>query len=118
MAGVVAGAGVLSAFLLLESRRSTARAHAKSSAWDENWDMRAPPKPSEGKEAAKPTAIRHLILIRHGQYEEWHSDSDKKVLTELGRKQAMETGLSTLPLPLHPQAMPALVVVEQRRLCL
>ena len=68
--------------------------------WNDNWDHRAASASNkkEGKEiggeenAAKPTASRHLILIRHGQYEHWHEDSDKKVLTELGRRQAMATG--------------------------
>ena len=68
--------------------------------WNDNWDHRASSAPNKkaGKEAggkedvAKPTASRHLILIRHGQYEHWHEDSDKKVLTELGRRQGMATG--------------------------
>ena len=50
--------------------------------------------------AAAPTATRHLILIRHGQY---HMDApeEEKVLTEVGRKQASATGkrLKELELP-------------------
>ena len=68
--------------------------------WNENWDYRAPNRTKskgnkgvEGdEEVPKPTASRHLILIRHGQYEHWHDDSDMKVLTELGRRQAVATG--------------------------
>jgi len=35
---------------------------------------------------------RHLILVRHGQYEEGHSDDSLQILTPLGRQQAEATG--------------------------
>ncbi|TKR64730.1 hypothetical protein L596_025219 [Steinernema carpocapsae] len=71
--------------------------------WDANWDSRDPmtminedeyEKADEETrkqmlEKAKPKATRHIFLIRHGQY---HMDSDKKNLTELGREQASMTG--------------------------
>lgn len=50
----------------------------------------------------KPSAVRHLILIRHGQYNlDGASDSDR-FLTKVGRKQATFTGerLKELKIPL------------------
>lgn len=99
---VLASSGALSAIVLSQKERF--RVHAKSKEeekrkynWDNNWDHMAP-VPSEGtgegegEKNTKPTASRHLILIRHGQYEDWHSEKDKRVLTELGRRQAITTG--------------------------
>lgn len=70
----------------------------KRQRWDYNWDKMAPTETdSDGKkegsvEAVKPTASRTLILIRHGQYI-WDPDCpDKRILTELGKKQAVVTG--------------------------
>lgn len=63
--------------------------------WNWNWDHRSPPSTDETdgeNKVAKPTARRHLFLIRHGQYETWHKDSKLKKLTELGRQQGSETG--------------------------
>ena len=61
--------------------------------WDSNWDQMAPKPVGEGETSPpKPTASRHLIMVRHGQYEMNHSESDKKVLTEIGRQQALATG--------------------------
>lgn len=71
--------------------------------WNNNWDHRSPKasakaRRKEGGGAREedpvpvPTASRHLILIRHGQYEIWHEKSELKVLTELGRKQSAITG--------------------------
>lgn len=49
-------------------------------------------KHNEKLEAVKPKAVRHLILIRHGQYNlDGITDADR-YLTELGRKQAACTG--------------------------
>jgi len=67
--------------------------------WDRNWDSRDPMSmidqdkydsadPDARKqmlENAKPTATRHIFLIRHGQY---HLDSENRSLTALGREQA------------------------------
>ncbi|XP_055310953.1 serine/threonine-protein phosphatase Pgam5, mitochondrial isoform X2 [Sitodiplosis mosellana] len=85
--------------------------------WDFNWDHRDPAslvKPLKSKatpedenkynerlEAVKPTAVRHLILIRHGQYNlDGVTDADR-FLTEIGRKQAAYTGdrLKLLQIP-------------------
>ena len=65
--------------------------------WNYNWDHRAPASSEKNdtdgeKEEKKSVATRHLILIRHGQYEQHHKDSDMKKLTELGRRQARATG--------------------------
>ena len=66
--------------------------------WNYNWDCRAPGGKAKSKESEteeeepKSVATRHLILIRHGQYEQWHKDSELKKLTELGRRQAKATG--------------------------
>ena len=61
--------------------------------WDFNWDKMAPSKSAEeNKEVVKPKASRTLILIRHGQYI-WDPDyPEKRILTELGKKQAAVTG--------------------------
>ena len=56
--------------------------------WDKNWDCRSPRikenikgEIGEGDGTVeKPTAVRHLILIRHGQYVMNTDDSDKKVI--------------------------------------
>lgn len=65
--------------------------------WNYNWDHRAPASKEKNdtdgeKEEKNSVATRHLILIRHGQYEQHHKDSDMKKLTELGRRQAKATG--------------------------
>lgn len=95
-----------------ESQKNRAHAswttnHAPSVKWDPNWDRRDPEccvKPPKGRsveeqnkynealQQARPTATRHLYLIRHGQYV-LKGDTDRElVLTELGRKQAELTG--------------------------
>lgn len=58
-------------------------------------------KYNEKLEAIKPTAVRHLILIRHGQYNLDGATDTDRYLTELGRKQAAFTGdrLRALQLP-------------------
>ena len=35
---------------------------------------------------------RHIILVRHGQYDETHREDEKRILTGLGREQARATG--------------------------
>lgn len=37
-------------------------------------------------------ATRHIILIRHGQYDETHKEDELRTLTSLGRAQAQKTG--------------------------
>lgn len=86
-----------SSFLFWNSREPTSLVKplkAKATPEEEN-------KYNERLEAVKPTAVRHLILIRHGQYNlDGVTDSDR-FLTELGRKQAACTGdrLKILQLP-------------------
>lgn len=76
--------------------------------WDFNWDHRDPKslvKPLKGKatpeeenkqneklESVKPKATRHLLLIRHGQYNLNGKSDVERYLTELGKKQAASTG--------------------------
>lgn len=99
MSGAV-GAGTLFALVHYGSEKRVAHAKSKSygeghekGKWDSNWDQMAPKPPVDGETPPpKPTATRHLILVRHGQYEMNHSESDKKVLTEIGRQQAVATG--------------------------
>ncbi|KAJ8313008.1 hypothetical protein KUTeg_010381 [Tegillarca granosa] len=43
-------------------------------------------------EEKTPTATRHLILIRHGQYNTDGERDKDRILTELGRKQAEYVG--------------------------
>ncbi|XP_067938984.1 serine/threonine-protein phosphatase PGAM5, mitochondrial-like isoform X2 [Watersipora subatra] len=80
--------------------------------WDYNWDRRAPESsvkpPAPGSnlekyeiklEEARPTAVRNLLLVRHGQYEQY---TKEKWLTDLGREQAELVGdhLQRLNLPI------------------
>jgi len=62
---------------------TVATAPVYSAAWDENWDKRG---------HTKPKAVRHLILIRHGQYFTEENDPAKQRLTQLGSEQAVSTG--------------------------
>lgn len=57
--------------------------------WDSNWDgLQSTFK--RQRQARVPT--RHIILIRHGQYDETHKDDSLRTLTALGRRQAEKTG--------------------------
>ncbi|KAG8182711.1 hypothetical protein JTE90_026165 [Oedothorax gibbosus] len=65
--------------------------------WDFNWDKRdyshlINDKSNEDAKKVKPTARRHIFLIRHGQYEEQAESDDKRRLTATGRKQAELVG--------------------------
>jgi serine/threonine-protein phosphatase PGAM5 len=67
--------------------------------WDLNWDGRHPtPLPDKEVERKRQRLLRkqgvtrHIVLIRHGQYDERHKEDDKRILTELGRQQAHLTG--------------------------
>ena len=55
--------------------------------WDMNWDGFE--KDSTGKETK---AVHHIVLIRHGQYEQGKDDDVDRVLTTTGKKQAVATG--------------------------
>lgn len=104
---MVGSAGVVTALLI--SKREQVRLWASSVnpepetqhgetarplKWDYNWDKMAPERKAgnENDEVTKSKASRTLILIRHGQYVWDPHDPDKRILTELGRKQAALTG--------------------------
>jgi len=75
--------------------------------WDYNWDKREPYsliKPSKRNKSAsdeekenkleskKAKAVRHILLIRHGQYVLKGATDCEKILTPLGQQQAALTG--------------------------
>lgn len=53
-----------------------------SRTWNPDWDGRAPPN---GEKMKAVGAIRHLLFVRHGQYD---LDTEEHGLTELGRRQS------------------------------
>ena len=59
--------------------------------WDSNWDFREEAAEAEGKSGSKKakaaTTHRHIILVRHGQYDETFGDDARRILTPLGRQQ-------------------------------
>jgi len=62
--------------------------------WDWNWDGRR-------AEINRTRAVRHIYLVRHGQYQTRVKDDDQKQLTDLGNEQADWAGralaLSKIP---------------------
>jgi serine/threonine-protein phosphatase PGAM5 len=68
--------------------------------WDYNWDGRMRDDSTleylsteQGLKRSKSAGkTRHLLLIRHGQYDETSKDDDERHLTPLGRRQAELTG--------------------------
>lgn len=68
--------------------------------WDFNWDGRQTEASSpatmatrRGFHASRELGnVRHIILVRHGQYHEEFKDDRRRVLTPLGRHQAELTG--------------------------
>jgi len=52
--------------------------------WDDTWDA-----PASGAQSGP---CRHLLLVRHGQYDEGGEHDDEQGLTELGQRQARLTG--------------------------
>lgn len=58
-------------------------------------------KQNEKLDAAKPKAVRHLILVRHGQYNLNGATDAQRFLTDVGRQQAEFTGdrLKALEIP-------------------
>ncbi|KAG5894720.1 hypothetical protein JTB14_006140 [Gonioctena quinquepunctata] len=110
--GLSAVSGVTT-FYYLKSERSKVHASwttnytPSSTKWDHNWDRRSPEftinrkkklnetdenKINEEREKLKPKAVRHIILIRHGQYNLNGQCDEERFLTELGRLQAKYTG--------------------------
>ena len=65
--------------------------------WDYNWDLRH----YYEEDQKTPTATRHLLLIRHGQYNLEGKSDTERYLTQLGIQQATLTGqrLAELNLP-------------------
>jgi serine/threonine-protein phosphatase PGAM5 len=57
-------------------------------AWDHNWDGSQVKTNSEHPA----TKTRHILLVRHGQYEQGFPEDSKRILTPLGRRQAELTG--------------------------
>ncbi|XP_021925691.1 serine/threonine-protein phosphatase Pgam5, mitochondrial-like isoform X2 [Zootermopsis nevadensis] len=111
LAGLGACGGALTLYYSFHSDRKRAFAswttnYTPTCEWDSNWDKRDPTslvKPSKGGsddnryneavERVKPKAVRHLLLIRHGQYNMSGKSDEERILTDLGRKQAKLTGL-------------------------
>ena len=67
--------------------------------WNKNWDGLAMEPTGDEEEdrrslrrLRKTGVTRHIILIRHGQYDESSRDDAKRILTPLGREQAHLTG--------------------------
>jgi serine/threonine-protein phosphatase PGAM5 len=67
--------------------------------WDSNWDHKQPTPLADTederkklREIRKHGTTRHIILVRHGQYDETHKEDEKRILTSLGREQADLTG--------------------------
>lgn len=60
-------------------------------AWDSDWDglRHARAKRKDGP----PAPTRHILLVRHGQYDETSREDALRILTPLGRDQAVATGL-------------------------
>lgn len=59
--------------------------------WDSNWDFLEPSKDIP-RDRIELGPSRHILLVRHGQYDETSSDDKKRILTKLGRRQAQLTG--------------------------
>lgn len=67
--------------------------------WDPNWDGKQPESTGDSNEdrrraryVRKEGVTRHIILVRHGQYDETEKEDEKRLLTKLGREQAELTG--------------------------
>ncbi|KAL3945801.1 MAG: hypothetical protein SGBAC_000073 [Bacillariaceae sp.] len=67
-------------------------------AWDYNWDGKVIDGTTDleghrsGKARKQMGKTRHVILVRHGQYDETFPEDEKRKLTALGRRQASKTG--------------------------
>ena len=63
--------------------------------WDHDWDdfqRRRDSANDSSLEKNDKIPTRHILLIRHGQYEQGPSDDKDRILTELGKRQAKLTG--------------------------
>lgn len=67
-------------------------------AWDHNWDGRGVVAMTTLDDSSnRSTAVvvgktRHILLVRHGQYEQGFPEDSEQILTPLGRRQAELTG--------------------------
>lgn len=68
---------------------------------DQNTTPEQENKQNEKLDTAKAKAVRHLILVRHGQYNMAGTSDPQRYLTEIGRQQAEFTGerLKALEIP-------------------
>lgn len=57
--------------------------------WDHDWDNF---KNRGGTDSTRSKTARHILLIRHGQYEQGSSDDKNRILTGIGQRQAKLTG--------------------------
>jgi serine/threonine-protein phosphatase PGAM5 len=80
------------------------RPKAPYPAWDYNWDHRSVGQKLPSTAPSSSTKTRHILLVRHGQYEQGFPDDQQQILTLLGRKQAEFTGqrLAKLMRPAPP----------------
>lgn len=104
------GAAVVSGVLFTGAGWTWASAEAATASWRQDWDGRAGQAPSA---APDKDVRRHILLIRHGQYVYAKEDIDR-VLTELGRHQAVLTGkrLKDLHVPI-----PRVITSTMTRAC-
>ncbi|XP_063699824.1 serine/threonine-protein phosphatase Pgam5, mitochondrial isoform X2 [Culicoides brevitarsis] len=99
--------------------------------WDDNWDHRDPKslvkplKENADAEAQKhyeeklaklkPKAVRHIIMIRHGQYYLNGKTDAERVLSPMGKEQATFTGarLNSLTIPWDSMIMSTMTRAQQ-----
>jgi serine/threonine-protein phosphatase PGAM5 len=75
--------------------------------WDWDWDGSAPRGPLAHLKVSNRGPERHVLLVRHGQYELTaanEANDEEQKLTELGRRQAARTGARLALLHTHAQA--------------
>ena len=89
---ILAGAGAACAVFWTQRNGFKAHTRPSTAKWDSNWDHRVESKENEkeGAENGKRGTSRHILLIRHGNYE--RNAAGEKVLTTAGRWQAALTG--------------------------
>ncbi|KAL7508122.1 hypothetical protein ACHAXN_005228 [Cyclotella atomus] len=76
-------------------RRQLWRPRLEYPLWDYEWDADSNTTMTESQRERwirKEGVTRHVILIRHGQYDETYPQDEKRILTPLGRLQAQATG--------------------------
>ena len=87
--------------------------------WDYNWDHRDfdshGKRRKPGMAGAAGARRRHIILVRHGQYQERKLDDEERILTPLGRAQADACGARVAELVLQKGAVQGRTRVIQRR---